>query len=210
MTGEPRRVGELLAQADRLRDEYARPVGTYSDRDPGRREERWRRLAPPMYRRASLADLSGKPGELVGEWIESIGAAKGRNLVLMGPMGTGKTHALLSVVRHLVDTGRGVRWWPVGDLFDGLRPNGGLVLADVANAEFVGIDDVGVEQRSDWVAEMTDRIFDERWSEQRSTIVTTNLTGDGLRAHLGERVYDRLRDGAVAIRLDGSSRRGSA
>ena len=55
------------------------------------------------------------------------------------------------------------------------------------------LDDLGAEKRTDWVLEQLYAIVNERWQDERSIVVTTNITDmDQLREQVGARTVSRL------------------
>jgi DNA replication protein DnaC len=128
--------------------------------------------------------------------------------VLLGPVGTGKTHAAIAAARMRFDCGSEVRFLPIIELLDMLRPGGpDGALEALMSCELLIVDDLGLQRATDWTDERLDALLNRRWLEQLSTIVTTNLTPDTLLATVGERSYSRLRDGSVGITIAGEDRR---
>ena len=171
--------------------------------------ERWNAIAPPRYRTASLGGLveRGTAGQQIADW--SFGP-EGRNLVIAGPVGTGKTWAALAAVRGSIESGGSVRFWPVVELLDALRPGGREgVLEDCMTCGLLVLDDVGAERTTDWVAERMYAIVNRRWMDAAPIVATTNhATSEELAAHVGERMRSRLvGSGAVVVRLTGADRR---
>jgi len=69
------------------------------------------------------------------------------------------------------------------------------------------IDDIGAEKASEWVRERLLTIIDERYSNNLSTIYTSNCTQYELLENLHGRIVDRLKE-AKTIQLVGQSMRG--
>jgi len=69
------------------------------------------------------------------------------------------------------------------------------------------IDDIGAEKPSDWVRERLLNIIDERYSNNRSIIYTSNCTRQQMLDNLHDRIYDRIRD-AKSFEFKGPSWRG--
>lgn len=69
------------------------------------------------------------------------------------------------------------------------------------------IDDIGAEKPSDWVRERLLSIIDERYSNNRSIIYTSNCGISEITESLHARIGDRIRD-AEQLNLIGQSRRG--
>jgi DNA replication protein DnaC len=78
----------------------------------------------------------------------------------------------------------------------------------VVGVDLLHIDDLGAEKRTDWVLEQLYSIINERWQEQRSIIVTTNLFDvDELRDQIGPRTVSRLHEMCDLIPIMGRDRR---
>lgn len=117
-------------------------------------------------------------------------------IVLRGPVGCGKTHEAVAAFRYLV---RERAMLPavavtVPALLDGLRPGREPVetLDAVESAGLLLLDDLAAERSTDWTAEVLYRVIDARYARKLPTIVTTNATGEQLRANLGDRIASRL------------------
>lgn len=168
----------------------------------------WRRMAPSRFVSASLADLDDRAGAAeIAEWAMN---PAGRNLIICGPIGTGKTHAAMAAVRPHVESGVDVRFWPTVELLDQLRPGGddGVLEAAMACTVLV-LDDLGVERATDWTLERMYAIVNRRWMDAKSIVVTTNSkSSTDLADQVGERMSSRLAgSGAVIVRLAGHDRR---
>lgn len=190
-----------------LADDYDDAVGELLE---GRRLSTWRRSIPQRYHRAQLDDLTvalkGHAWEQIGGW--SRGAA-GRNLIIGGPVGAGKTHAAIAACRSAhMDRGMDVRFLPGVELMDHLRPGtGGMDLADIVDVDLLIVDDVDAIRPSEWTDERLYSIINRRWLEELPTVVTANLGPRDLAEALGPRVYSRLAGGAVVIAMAGADRR---
>lgn len=160
---------------------------------------------PAGYASAAYRDLDhGQPREVVQGWLGS-----GRlHLVLTGPVGTGKTHAVHSVCRDAVSRGLWTLHWSASRFLVACRPDGDPSAERRARAcDVLALDDVGGQKPSDWASDLLSDLLDERLYECRRTLVSTNLTHDQLVAVLGERFADRLRQSMVVAKFTGQSRR---
>ena len=165
----------------------------------------WGRAIPNRFQWAQLDDFPDEP-ELAA-WATDPG---GRNLLLLGPVGVGKSHAAVAAARPAhFDRGEDVRFLPVVELLDLLRPGGPEhALYDLADLDLLILDDLGTERPTEWTAERLYALVNRRWLEERPTIATSNLGPDEFRAAVGARVFSRLvGDGAVTRRLTGRDRR---
>lgn len=70
------------------------------------------------------------------------------------------------------------------------------------NAKILVIDDVGTSYGdSRKIMSALFDLFDYRYSQQLSTIITTNLSKEELKEYVGERSFDRLRNGCHYVKL---------
>jgi DNA replication protein DnaC len=78
----------------------------------------------------------------------------------------------------------------------------------LVGVDLLHIDDLGAEKRTEWVLEQLYSIINERWQEQRSVVVTTNLIDvDELRDQIGPRTVSRLHEMCDLIPIMGRDRR---
>lgn len=184
-----------------------------------RYEADWSHICPPRFAGACVDQLDPTARDRIATWTDTPGA----NLLILGPVGTGKTHAALAAGRERFLDDVTVEFVPVVDLLDRLRPDGRPCphlrrtswgvdeplswVEHFCNVELLILDDLGGEKASEWTAERLYLIVNDRWLNHRPTVATSNLGPDDLREAIGHRTYDRLRDGAVALQLGGESRR---
>lgn len=166
-------------------------------------QARWAAQVPPMYADADLADLDESQAFT---WpTESL------NLVMAGPVGTGKTHAAYAIGHALSREGNWVQAVTVVDLLAALRPDGDQGLAGaVQGCQVLILDDLGAGKASDWAVEQMTALLDLRVREGRRTIVTTNVPETDLEAAWGGRFMDRLRFRRTVAVFRGESRRKAA
>jgi DNA replication protein DnaC len=161
------------------------------------------------------------------KFAESFTPAAGGGLWLIGPPGTGKTYlgcAMVNqVIRHrnMAATIRGVheimamlreRW--------GVKPGPGwgsdgidteLELLDyLGNVPLLVLDEVGIGRGNNEEMRILFGIIDARYGAQLPTILLSNLKPSGIKEAVGDRSYDRLREGARLLALDWPSHRGRA
>lgn len=187
----------------------------YDDLVPGmglaeRRAATWQRSVPSRFLWAQLDDLTDQHVHVRSSLLEWAANPDGRNLLVLGPVGVGKTHAAVAAARtQHFDRGQDVRFLPVVELLDLLRPGGPEnALYDLADTDLLVMDDLGSERATDWTAERMYALINRRWLEVRPTICTSNLDPEQLQAAVGDRVFSRLvGNGAVVLRLTGRDRR---
>jgi DNA replication protein DnaC len=141
---------------------------------------------------------------------------KGRGLWLFGDVGTGKTSLAMLVSKAALDAGRSVAIYSLPRLLSDIKEtyedrseSSYMELFErVVGVDLLHIDDLGAEKRTDWVLEQLYSIINERWQEQRSIVVTTNLVDvDELRDQIGPRTVSRLHEMCDLIPIMGRDRR---
>lgn len=170
------------------------------------RRNLWRDRIPARFRDAHLDDYTTVSLDLdVTEWVK---ARSGQNLVILGPVGVGKTHLAVAACRDRHLDGELVRFWPVVELLDALRPGGNDdAAANAVTTPLLILDDLGAERPTDWTAERLYALINRRWLSELPTVVTSNLPPGDLGGAIGERLYSRLAHEAVAVTLTGADRR---
>lgn len=172
--------------------------------------ERRERLAANL-----LANRPGEfaaPGELdpeIRDWARQLAAGEKRNLILTGPVGSGKTWAVWKAAEEAVRSGydRLVIITGAAKLRRIIAP----ATADPAEFErytaagLLAIDDLGSFGVSEWDLDHLAELIDARWSWQMPTVITSNTTD--LRTLLGPRISSRLAHHALVVEMDGADRR---
>jgi len=121
-------------------------------------------------------------------------------LVLSGGKGTGKsTGAAVWLYDNVPPNGSpsyATRYWWSGTRI--ARTNGyAKEFEKMLQHKFMVIDDLGVEylDKNGNFLQRLDELIDERYSNFRRTIITTNLNVEAFQKRYGERVTDRMREG---------------
>lgn len=170
------------------------------------RRRRWSEVVDDRFAEARLDDVHDSSiVEPLRQWsVEPV------NLLLFGPVGTGKSHAAAAAAFETWMRGYDVECWEVPVLLDEIdwrAPDAALVVRTVSRCDVLLLDDLGADPLSEWARGRVTRVVTERWRRDLPTIVTTNLEPDGLADAVGERVYSRLADDAVAVKVTGPDRR---
>lgn len=200
------------------------------------REQRLRRgrvrgvasVIPPRYRgvsfdRPPVSDMAREAGvggtvKKVRGFIEELDSklAQGRGLWLSGDTGTGKTTLAMLVSKEALSRGHSVAIYSLPKLLARIRrtydgePDGdsySSFFERLIAVDLLHIDDFGAEKRSDWVLEQLYALVNERYEEERSVMITTNLTVDKLEDQIGKRTVSRLTETCEQVALFGSDRR---
>jgi DNA replication protein DnaC len=62
----------------------------------------------------------------------------------------------------------------------------------LAAVDLLPLEDVGAEKQTDWVLEQLYSLINERYEQQRSILVTTNLPFEKLEEQIGQRSASRI------------------
>jgi|TARA_R110000744_G_scaffold13121_2_gene38440 DNA replication protein DnaC len=121
-------------------------------------------------------------------------------LILSGGKGTGKsTAAAVWLYENVPPEGAPTyqtRYWWNGTRI--ARTNGyAKDFEKMMQSKLMVIDDLGIEylDKNGNFLQRLDELLDERYSNFRKTIITTNLNADAFKDRYGERVADRMREG---------------
>lgn len=140
----------------------------------------------------------------------------GSSLVLSGKPGTGKSHLTGAVLRQLC--ARDVRYITCLDMIRSVRDTWRkdserteMQLLDyLESLDLLAIDELGMQYGTDGEQTIIFDVLDRRYREMRPVILITNQDRDGLKAFVGERVFDRLRETARWVAFDWESYRAQA
>lgn len=143
----------------------------------------------------------------------------GRSLLLTGNVGCGKTHLGSSIVRTVVADGASALIVPAGDIVSIARasmvPDSGYTDRDVVvhlgGLDLLVIDEIGCQKGSEYELNLLHSIIDRRYQAVLPTVLISNLAPEGLKAYIGDRALDRLRqNGGQAVGFTWSSMRTAA
>jgi len=142
----------------------------------------------------------------------------GRSAIFCGKPGTGKTHLAVGIGLHAMTLGKLVLFTTVQRAVrrvkDSWRKDAQESETDVIDLlvepDLLILDEIGVQFGSDFEKNLMFDILNERYEKSRPSLLLSNLTTKEVKAFLGERVYDRLReDGGKCIPFDWDSFRGN-
>lgn len=137
-------------------------------------------------------------------------------LLLYGEPGRSKTHLAVAIGLAWIAQLRWVQYYYVGDLLDELRAGLRMdkyqvpgeynpkttdsILQFCKNVPLLILDDMGIENPTDWAFEKLDTIVNHRYDKKLATVITANTL------EISRRILDRCREGIV-IQLEGESYR---
>jgi DNA replication protein DnaC len=183
---------------------------------------------PPRYRgvsfdRPPVSDMASQietkdAVKRVGAFIDDLdpNLKAGRGLWLFGDTGTGKTTLAMLVSKAATELGHSVAIYSLPKLLARIRrtyddeagsDSYGAFFERLTSVDLLHIDDFGAEKRSDWVLEQLYALVNERYEDERSILLTTNLAVDKLEDQIGARTVSRLTETCEQIPLFGTDRR---
>jgi len=144
----------------------------------------------------------------------------GRSLLLLGTMGTGKTHLACAIIQQVLRTegrqGATARYTTASEIIMTVKETFGRqdkteadVYADLHSMDLLVIDEVGAQHGSDFECQVLFQVINGRYERLLPTILISNLNLADIRRFIGDRVIDRMCDaGGEAVLFRWPSVRG--
>jgi DNA replication protein DnaC len=153
----------------------------------------------------------------------------GRCAIFSGKLGTGKSHLAIAILRGVLEKqfadlenwrqapGYSVKYATVAEIVREIRDtwskrseiSEGEAYRKFAKPDLLVLDEVGLQAGSANEQRVLEELFDMRYRNMRSTIVSTNLNKADIPKFIGERSFDRLRENSGIFALfDWESHRG--
>ena len=185
-----------------------------------------RAAIPPRYQRHSLETYQVEgPGqrqalEVCQTYAGNIKKtlADGQNLVLIGSVGTGKTHLACGVARRFLEAGHTALYVRTAELISMVRetwrPDSKKterrVMRELTDPDLLVIDEVGVQANTENEQQILFNVINGRNEQMRPVILISNLDAEGIKKVLGERSSDRIRECCRVVQFNWQSWRGKA
>jgi len=192
---------------------------------------------PARYEHCTLSDLdirfAGAHRSLAaarlaaGRFVEEYPIEKA-GLLLIGPIGVGKTHLAVGIIQELIRS-KGV---PsifcdyrelLKEIQNSYNPSVQAteleILRPVFEAEVLVLDELGAVKPTEWVWDTVSHILNTRYNDKRTTIITTNFSDQAagqtsgprgaareetLGDRIGERMRSRLHEMCRVVQMEGS------
>lgn len=159
-----------------------------------------------MPRSATCRNIAESAREYVDRFKSHEGAVDG--LMLQGPVGCGKTHIAIAMLRELMTAGYSGLYCNVPEFFKEVRrtynsytgPDESFLIDETRGVDVLVLDDLGVEGRvldpvrdkSKWLCERMYLIVNGRYDADKPIIMTTNCDLTSLADQFDERTVSRL------------------
>lgn len=191
-------------------------------------EERRRRL--DVMRRTGFPDAemrkwcfaaddggSGKAMDVAHRYVDNFPKMleRGKGLLLFGNVGSGKSYIAACITNALIDNGTPCMMTNFSRIVNQLSESfeGRQRYIDNLNRfDLLVIDDLAAERDTEFMWENVMNVVDSRYRAGLPLIVTTNLTLDDFRTPADikrERVYSRLMEMCIPVKVAGKDRRGA-
>lgn len=166
---------------------------------------------PPRFENRRLesfraeTDEQRKVLEIMTRYAEEFGDVirTGRSLILCGPPGTGKTHLAIGVAWRVLEKGMSAGFISamnaIRAIRESYRSDSRLTEREAirrfAAPDLLILDEVGQQRGTDDERVLMTDLVNARYEAIRPMIVISNLNMEGVRSYLGDRAFDRLREG---------------
>jgi DNA replication protein DnaC len=166
-----------------------------------------------------VADTDGKEKALAAamEFVKNIDqhADRGTVIVFSGQPGTGKSHLAIAIGQALMERGT-VLYTSAIDAVRMIRDTWrrdspkteSQVLEALSSVGLLILDEVGVQYGTEAEQVSLFDIIDKRYRDMMPMILLTNQNKAGMKSFLGDRSFDRLREGGQWVTFDWESHRG--
>ncbi|MFC1552895.1 ATP-binding protein [Candidatus Latescibacterota bacterium] len=153
--------------------------------------------------------VSDKASLLIGiaNTLKDPGQKVNQGYYIWGPAGSGKTlFACILLQELMLKYGRGGKFIDLSrQFFQRLRDSysatdksygeTGRILDELIDIPFLVIDDFGVQRNTDWEMEMLYNLIDSRYTGERPTIMTSNISIDAFKTNVYGKQDDKSKNG---------------
>ncbi len=134
-----------------------------------------------------------------------------RSILLYGDTGVGKTFLSHCIAKELIDSAHSVIYFSAAQLFDFFAKNtfgkkedtDADAFEHIYSCDLLIIDDLGTELTNAFTTSQLFICLNERILRNKSTIISTNLALEDIKAIYSERVFSRISSNFTMLRLTG-------
>jgi DNA replication protein DnaC len=136
---------------------------------------------PGADRSVAMAQISAS------RFVQEFDPRDGKGLLLVGGIGTGKTHLAVGILKELIASrGSACLFCDYRELLkqiqnsynDSVQATELQVLRPVFEADVLVLDELGAVKPSEWVWDTVSLILNTRYNDNRTTIITTNFADE--------------------------------
>ena len=185
-------------------------------REAAAKEERYRKAVPERYWSESLdsyrTDTAERKAaaEKARAFAQCVRLGEFRTLLLLGAVGTGKTHLACGIVRECSGTYR-LSSAIVDELQHAKSFSSRETVADIldfyGSARLLVVDEIGRVSAAREEQYALYQIINARYNRRKPTVLISNQTKGAFLGYIGEAAADRLAESACAAELSGGSYR---
>jgi DNA replication protein DnaC len=178
---------------------------------------------PPLPPHPGTNQVSlGMAKDLAENFVLKYPIIEGEGFLFMGPCGVGKTHLAVAIILELI-TKKGIpcMFYDFRDLLSEIKStyttNSSLtestILRPVLEKEILVLDELGAQKVTEWMRDMLTYIINQRYSEKRTTIITSNWMDEAdddeetLAGRIGYRLRSRLYEMCQVLEIVGEDYR---
>ncbi|CDY79444.1 DNA replication protein DnaC [Caballeronia glathei] len=167
-----------------------------------------------------VADTDAKKTalQIAAEFVDQFAdhAERGTTVIFSGKPGTGKSHLALAAAMAVMKSSTAL-YVNALDLIRMVRDTWrrdsemteSAVLNELSAVSLLVIDEIGVQYGTEGEQVILFDVLNRRYRDLMPTILLTNLGKTGMKEFLGERSFDRLREGGIWVAFDWESHRGA-
>lgn len=146
---------------------------------------------------AKVCDKYAQSFEKAGKW-----------LVLYGGVGTGKSYRAAKACRDVINRGKRAKFTTLAEIERSLWDNDKAeVYKKLDSYDLIVLDDFGAERQSDYTKEIRYNVVDMRYNSNKAMIITTNVKKFDSDDLADKRVFSRISEKALYVKMDGADRR---
>jgi len=150
-------------------------------------------------------------------FAEKVGKGQpAENILICGPVGTGKTHICSAIANGVLQAGKAVVYLKSGVLLDLIRQakyykdkneqnENNQFMESLYRVPLLIVDDLGTENLTDFAQEQLLLLIDERINYRLPWVISTNLSLNEMDTHYELRLIDRIMGTSKVLRFSGES-----
>lgn len=164
---------------------------------------------PPRFLNATLDNYkpinadAKRTLEAVQEFAQCFDPKDPKSLLFQGGVGTGKTHLAAALTKSLLDKGFRVRYSTIFKIMERYKASFNskdetpeLIIQELTSLDLLILDEIGVQYGSNAEELFLFQVIDARYNNLKPTILIGNAKINGI---VGQRVFDRLREGGRLV-----------